>query len=109
MLEGGRSRRIGRTGAADGGLPSIALGVPEADSALLVPMHYRRNAIGVLAAFDTGRPGEQFSIADEQLLRTFAALGRQRGCGQTQRRHRASARHDRRRRRRAAPLGQGSA
>jgi signal transduction histidine kinase len=72
VLEGGRSRRITRT-TEGARLPPIELGVTEADSALLVPMHYRHNAIGVLAAFDTARPGEQFSIADEQLLRTFAA------------------------------------
>src|SRR6201999_3658472 len=64
VLEGGRSRRITRAGAG-AGLASPALGVPDADSALLVPMHYRRNAIGVLAAFDRSRPGEQFSLADE--------------------------------------------
>ena len=72
VLEGGRSKRIAQAGAG-AGLPSLELGVPDADSALLVPMHYRRSAIGVLAAFDRARPGEQFSLADEQLLRTFAA------------------------------------
>jgi signal transduction histidine kinase len=72
VLEGGRSRRLTRA-TAGAGLPPTELGVTEADSALLVPMHYRRSAIGVLAAFDTARPGVQFSVADEQLLRTFAA------------------------------------
>lgn len=72
VLEGAQSRRITRS-TAGVRLPSAELGVPEADSALLVPMYYRRSAIGVLAAFDRAYAGEQFSAADEQLLRTFAA------------------------------------
>ncbi|HJS96328.1 MAG TPA: GAF domain-containing sensor histidine kinase [Solirubrobacteraceae bacterium] len=49
------------------------LGVPDAHTALLVPMLHRGAAIGVLAAFDHGQEGEAFSVEDEQLLRTFAS------------------------------------
>ena len=48
-------------------------GVPDAQTALLVPMVYRGEAVGVLAAFDRGEDGEVFTEDDEQLLRTFAA------------------------------------
>ena len=49
------------------------LGVAEASTALLVPMLHHGTGIGVLAAFDRGTDGEEFTAADEQLLRTFAA------------------------------------
>jgi signal transduction histidine kinase len=49
------------------------LGVTEARTALLVPMLHHGAGIGVLAAFDRGETGNEFSAADEQLLRTFAA------------------------------------
>jgi len=48
-------------------------GVPDARTALLVPMVYRGEALGVLAAFDRGVEGEAFGEDDEQMLRTFAA------------------------------------
>ena len=48
-------------------------GVADAQTALLVPMLYRGDAVGVLAAFDRGEDGSVFSEDDEQLLRTFAA------------------------------------
>jgi signal transduction histidine kinase len=48
-------------------------GVPDAQTALLVPMVYRGQAMGVLAAFDRDGSGEEFSEDDEQVLRTFAA------------------------------------
>src|SRR6202453_589495 len=48
-------------------------GVPEAQTALLVPMVYRGQAMGVLAAFDRDGRGDAFSEDDEQVLRTFAA------------------------------------
>jgi signal transduction histidine kinase len=47
-------------------------GVPDAQTALLVPMVYRGEAVGVLAAFDRGQDGEVFTEDDEQMLRTFA-------------------------------------
>ena len=48
-------------------------GVPDAQTALLVPMLYRGVAMGVLAAFDHGEDGSVFGEDDEQMLRTFAA------------------------------------
>ena len=50
-----------------------ALGVEEAKTALLVPMVHHGAGIGVLMAFDHGARGDEFTAADEQLLRTFAA------------------------------------
>jgi two-component system, NarL family, sensor histidine kinase DevS len=72
VLERGRPERISdpssqlRVGPAE-------LGVPDARSALLVPMLHRGGGLGVLAAFDKGPRQEPFSAEDEQLLRTFAA------------------------------------
>ena len=48
------------------------LGVPDAQTALLVPMVYRGEAVGILAAFDHGTEREVFSEDDEKMLRTFA-------------------------------------
>ncbi len=48
-------------------------GVADAQTALLVPMIYRGEALGVLAAFDRGEDGSVFGEDDEQMLRTFAA------------------------------------
>jgi two-component system, NarL family, sensor histidine kinase DevS len=49
------------------------LGVSDAQTALLVPMVYRGDAVGILAAFDRGQESEDFTEDDEQILRTFAA------------------------------------
>ena len=54
-------------------MASSALGVDEAETALLVPMLHHRGGIGVLAAFDRGKLGGLFTAGDEQLLRTFAS------------------------------------
>ncbi|MGO9906625.1 MAG: GAF domain-containing protein [Solirubrobacteraceae bacterium] len=76
VLERGRPERITdasshlRVGPAE-------LGVPDAHSALLVPMRYRGSGLGVLAAFDQGPEVGEFSAEDEQLLRTFAASAAQ--------------------------------
>jgi signal transduction histidine kinase len=48
-------------------------GVADAHTALLVPMVYRGEALGVLAAFDRGADWAAFGEDDEQMLRTFAA------------------------------------
>ena len=48
-------------------------GVDDPQTALLVPMLYRGDAVGILAAFDRGQDGEAFTEDDEQMLRTFAA------------------------------------
>ncbi len=49
------------------------LGVDDARTALLVPMVYRGQALGIIAAFDSGPEAEPFDERDEHLLRTFAA------------------------------------
>ena len=48
-------------------------GVSDPQTALLVPMLYRGEGLGILAAFDRGPECEMFSEDDEQMLRTFAA------------------------------------
>jgi signal transduction histidine kinase len=48
-------------------------GVTDAQTALLVPMVYRGDAVGIIAAFDHGTTRAPFSEDDEQMLRTFAA------------------------------------
>ncbi len=49
------------------------LGVPDARFALLVPLLYRGEALGVMAAFDRGEASPEFAPDDEQLLAAFAA------------------------------------
>jgi signal transduction histidine kinase len=49
------------------------LGVTDAQFALLVPLFYRGEALGVMAAFDRGKEGPEFGAEDEQLLVAFAA------------------------------------
>jgi signal transduction histidine kinase len=72
VLAAGRSRRI-----ADAGrelrIPPDRLGVGEAATALLVPLLYRGQALGVLAAFDRLGGDGAFTRDDEQLLEAFAA------------------------------------
>jgi signal transduction histidine kinase len=48
-------------------------GISDPHTALLVPMLYRGEAVGVLAAFDRDADLKAFSDDDEQLLHTFAA------------------------------------
>ena len=48
-------------------------GVPDAQTAMLVPMLYRGAGLGILAAFDHGDNRGVFSEEDEQMLKTFAA------------------------------------
>ena len=50
-----------------------ALGIEGAHTALLMPMMQGGSGLGVLAAFDRGGSGASFSVADEELLRTFAS------------------------------------
>jgi signal transduction histidine kinase len=49
------------------------LGVPDAHFAMLVPLIYRGQALGVLAAFDRGQHAQTFTEEDEQVLVAFAA------------------------------------
>ncbi len=72
VLEHRRPERITDVAARLRIAPS-EFGVPDAQTALLVPMVYRGAAVGVLAAFDRGEDGEVFTEGDEQMLRTFAA------------------------------------
>jgi signal transduction histidine kinase len=70
VLEHRRPERITDVAARLRIAPS-EFGVPDPETALLVPMVYRSEAVGILAAFD--RDGGVFSEDDEQMLRTFAA------------------------------------
>jgi len=72
VLEHGRPERITDV-ASQLRIAPGRLGVPEAHTALLVPMLHRGIGLGVLAAFDHGKEGGAFSAEDEQLLRTFAS------------------------------------
>jgi signal transduction histidine kinase len=72
VLEHRRPERITDVAAKLQSAPS-ELGVSDAHTALLVPMVYRGEALGVLAAFDRGEDGGVFGEDDEQMLRTFAA------------------------------------
>jgi signal transduction histidine kinase len=65
--------------AGDGRLDPAPLGAPDAATALLVPLSYRRRTVGVLVAFDR-RPeatpdasGDAFAARDADLLRAFAS------------------------------------
>jgi signal transduction histidine kinase len=72
VLEHQRAERITDVAARLRISPS-EFGVSDAQTALLVPMIYRGEALGVLAAFDRGQDGSVFAEDDEQLMRTFAA------------------------------------
>ncbi len=72
VLERGRPERVTDVASRLRIAPE-ELGVPDARTALLVPMLHHGSGVGVLAAFDRGEQGDAFTPADEQLLRTFAA------------------------------------
>lgn len=72
VLERGRAERVSDA-ARHLRIGPSQLGLPDAHTALLVPMLHRGTAVGVLAAFDHGKDGGMFSAEDEQLLRTFAS------------------------------------
>lgn len=72
VLERRRPERVVDV-AARLGIAPREFGVEDAQTALLVPMLYRGDAVGVLAAFDRGEDAAVFSEDDEQTLRTFAA------------------------------------
>jgi signal transduction histidine kinase len=72
VLERGRAERVTDV-ASRLRIDPQEFGVPEAHSALIVPMLHHGNRLGVLAAFDRGEDGGMFTAADEQLMRTFAA------------------------------------
>jgi signal transduction histidine kinase len=80
-IAGTRSGQVLRTGEAiriddvgdDSRLYAAALGAPDAQTALLVPMAYRRRIAGVLVAIDRRSGTPTFDARDEELLRGFAA------------------------------------
>ena len=72
VLEQGRTERVADVDARLRIAPS-EFGVADAHTALLVPMLYRGQALGLLAAFDRGSDDETFREDDEQMLRSFAA------------------------------------
>jgi signal transduction histidine kinase len=73
VLVEGRSRRT-EDAEHDLRIPPEQLGVGPASNALLVPLLYRGQGLGVLAAFDRlSDEGGRFTRDDEQLLEAFAA------------------------------------
>jgi signal transduction histidine kinase len=72
VLERGRPERIANVTGHMRIAPE-ELGVPDAHSALIVPMLHRGVGLGVLMAFDRSKEAESFTVADEQLMRSFAA------------------------------------
>ncbi len=71
-LERGSAERVSDV-ASHLRIAPTEFGVPEAHSALLVPMLHRGAGLGVLAAFDREGEVDGFTPEDEQLLRTFAS------------------------------------
>ncbi len=72
VLESGRPERIDDVEARLRITPE-QFGVVGALTGLLVPMIYRGEPVGILAAFDHGEEQAAFTEEDEQMLRTFAA------------------------------------
>ena len=72
VLAEGRSRRIADA-ARELLIPPDKLGLEHASTALLVPLVYRGQSLGVLAAFDRLDGDGAFTRDDEQLLEAFAA------------------------------------
>jgi signal transduction histidine kinase len=54
-------------------ISSDRLGVPDAHTALLVPLEFRGRALGVLVAFDRIGTEQEFGAEQEALLQSFAA------------------------------------
>jgi len=72
ILERGRPERITEV-ASRLRIDPRKFGISNPRTALLVPMLYRGDPVGMLAAFDRGPDSEVFTEDDEQMLRTFAA------------------------------------
>jgi signal transduction histidine kinase len=71
VLAEGRSRRLADL-STELLIPATALGVASASTALLVPLMYRGEALGVLMAFDRLGQDSRFSDDDQSLLESFA-------------------------------------
>jgi GAF domain-containing protein len=72
VMERRRAERIGDISSRVGLAPK-ELGVADARTALLVPLVFRDQSLGVLVALDRGESGDTFTDDDEQVLRAFAA------------------------------------
>jgi signal transduction histidine kinase len=72
VLRSGRPERI-RDVAARLRISDERLGVEGAETALLVPLVYRRSSLGLLAAFDRTGDEREFGDEEERLLLAFAA------------------------------------
>jgi signal transduction histidine kinase len=72
VLAAGRSRRVDDA-AHQLRIPPERFGLDHATTALLVPLVYRGESLGVLAAFDRLGGDGTFTRDDEQLLEAFAA------------------------------------
>ena len=72
LLRGTRPERI-RDVANRLRISSDRLGVPDAHTALLVPLEFRGRALGVLVAFDRIGAEMEFGAEQETLLQSFAA------------------------------------
>jgi signal transduction histidine kinase len=71
VLERGRPERVTEV-ANHLRIDPAQFGVPDASTALLVPVLHHGRGIGVLAAFDHGKDGGEFTEEDEELMRSFA-------------------------------------
>jgi signal transduction histidine kinase len=72
VLGDGRSRRLSDA-AGELRVPASQFGIEDAKAALLVPLMYRGEALGVLAAFDRLGSDARFTNDDQVLLEAFAA------------------------------------
>jgi signal transduction histidine kinase len=72
VLRGARPERI-RDVANRLRISSDRLGVPDAHTALLVPLEFRSRPLGVLVAFDRIGSQQEFGAEQEVLLQSFAA------------------------------------
>lgn len=71
VLIGGQAERLGDVSSSVRlGLGEVASGV---STAMLVPLTFRGTTTGALVALDRLRDGEEFSDADERLMRAFAS------------------------------------
>ena len=72
VLEHGAAQRFDDV-ATELKIAPADFGVPDARSALTVPLQHRGAAIGVLVALDRGEARAPFTTRDESVLQTFAA------------------------------------
>jgi signal transduction histidine kinase len=72
VMRSRKPRRV-RDAAAEMRVHTDQLGVPGAQTALLVPLIYRGRSLGVLAAFDRLTGPVAFTVEDEQVMQAFAA------------------------------------